>query len=141
MTQVDFYVLGDNFSGDRYSLACRLVSKVWQQGRRIYLNTNSEAESKHMDRLLWTFREDSFIPHSLHNKADHDLNPVLIGHSDDIGDEHDVLLNLATEVPTFFSSFERVTEIIDNDSEVRRTGRVRFRFYRDRGYPITTHEI
>ncbi len=141
MTQVDFYILGKQSTGDRFSMACRLAGKAWQKGHRIYLHTNSDAESRHMDRLLWTFRQDSFLPHSMIRDADTELNPILIGHTGDVGDEHDVLLNLATEVPQFFSQFHRVAEFIDHDADIKQSGRNRYSFYRDRGYQLTTHEI
>ncbi len=141
MTQVDFYILTDHSSGDRFGMACRLAGKAWQQGHRIYLHTNSEAESQHVDRLLWTFRQDSFIPHGLADGSDSEHNPVLIGHAGAAGEEHDVLINLATEVPQFFSRFQRVAEFIDHDAEIKKSGRSRYCFYRDRGYPLNTHEI
>ncbi|MCP3671545.1 MAG: DNA polymerase III subunit chi [Gammaproteobacteria bacterium] len=141
MTQVDFYILNDRSSNDRFGMACRLAGKAWQQGHRIYLHTNSNAESQHIDRLLWTFRQDSFIPHSLANESDPDHNPILIGHAEEAGEEHDVLINLATEVPQFFSRFHRVAEFIDHDAEIKKSGRRRYCFYRDRGYPLNTHEI
>lgn len=141
MTQVDFYILREQSTGDRFAMACRLAGKAWQQGHRIYLHTNSDAESRHMDRLLWTFRQDSFIPHSMVKDADTELNPILIGHMDDVGDEHDVLLNLSTEVPQFFSQFQRVAEFIDHDAGIKTSGRKRYCFYRDRGYQLKTHEI
>ncbi len=122
-------------------MACRLAGKAWQQGRRVYLHTNSDAESRHLDRLLWTFRQDSFIPHGMFEGSDPELNPVLIGHMEDIGEEHDVLVNLAVEVPQFFSRFNRVAEFVDHDPEIKKTGRDRYSFYRDRGYPLNTHEI
>ncbi len=141
MTQVDFYILKDHSTGDRFAMACRLAGKAWQQGHRVYLHTDSEAESRHLDRLLWTLRQDSFIPHCMIEDADPELNPVLIGHQGEIGDEHDVLLNLATEVPQFFSRFHRVAEFIDHDAGVKQSGRSRYCFYRDRGYQLKTHEI
>lgn len=141
MTQVDFYILKEQSGGDRFTMACRLVGKAWQQGHRVYLHTNSETESRHLDRLLWTFRQDSFIPHGVFEGADPELNPVLIGHQDDVGDEQDVLINLATEVPQFFSRFQRVAECIDHDHEIKQSGRSRYSFYRDRGYQLKTHEI
>ncbi|MCB1868124.1 MAG: DNA polymerase III subunit chi [Gammaproteobacteria bacterium] len=141
MTQVDFYILSEAATGDRFTLACRLAEKIWQQGRRIYLHTDSEAESRHLDRLLWTYREGSFIPHGLADRADPALNPILIGHGDNAGEEHDVLVNLASEVPGFFSRFERVVEPVDSNSAVRLAGRSRYRFYRDRGYPLNSHDI
>ena len=141
MTQVDFYVLSEVAQGDRYTLACRLAEKAWQQGRRIYVYTGSDAESREMDKLLWTFRQGSFLPHGLVHDADPALTPILIGNSENSGDEHDVLINLAAEVPTFFSRFERVIEPLDCNSNVRSAGRSRYRFYRDRGYPLNSHDI
>ncbi len=141
MTQVDFYILKEQSTGDRFTMACRLAGKAWQQGHRVYLHTNSDAESRHLDRLLWTFRQEDFIPHGMIGDADPELNPVLIGHTGEIGDEHDVLLNLATEVPQFFSRFQRVAECIDQDAAIKQSGRSRYCFYRDRGYQLQTHEI
>jgi DNA polymerase III subunit chi len=141
MTQVDFYILGEQSTGDRFTMACRLAGKAWQHGHRIYMHTNSDAESRHLDRLLWTLRQDSFIPHCMIKDADPELNPILIGHTDDAGDEHDVLLNLSAEVPQFFSRFHRVAEFIDHDNEIKTSGRSRYCFYRDRGYQLKTHEI
>ncbi len=141
MTQVDFYILGRQAKGDRYQLACRLTEKAWHQGHRVYLHTNSAGESQHLDRLLWTFRQGSFLPHGISTDADSELTPILIGDGDNSGNEHDVLINLATDVPDFFSRFSRVAELVDNDEQVKQESRQRFRFYRDRGYPLNTHEI
>ncbi len=141
MTQIDFYILGDQATGDRFQLACRIVDKAWRQGHRIYLHTNSDAESRHLDKLLWTQWEESFIPHGLIGESDGTLTPVLIGHNAQAGDEHDVLINLATDMPPFFSRFTRVAELIDQDPVVRKAGRNRYRTYRDRGYTLNTHNL
>ena len=141
MTRVDFYVLEAQARGDRYVLACRLAEKAWQQGHRVYLHTGSENESRHLDRLLWTYRDGSFLPHGRCGEADAALNPILVGHDTEAGDEHDVLINLATAVPPFFSRFERVAETLDQDPQIRDAGRQRYRFYRDRGYAPETHRI
>ena len=55
---------------------------------------------------------------------------------------HDeVLLNLRPEWPPFFSRFQRLIEIVSFDDGDRATARERFRFYRDRGYEIRTHDL
>ena len=141
MTQVDFYILNEQATGNRYLLACRLAEKIYHQGRRLFINTGSQEESRHMDRLLWTFRQGSFVPHATLEKADPSTTPVIIGNSGEAGDESDVLINLAAEVPNFFSRFERVAELIDREPETKASGRERFKFYRDRGYPLNTHDI
>jgi DNA polymerase-3 subunit chi len=141
MTRIDFYILSEKARDNRYHLACRLADKAYQQGCRVLIHTASEQEAQHMDRLLWTFREGSFVPHGLSGKADPAATPVLIGHGEDIKEEHGVLINLHPEVPAFFSRFERLIEPIDRDDQVRDAGRRRFRFYRDRGYPLESHDI
>lgn len=141
MTQVDFYVLADQARDNQYSLACRLAEKAWQSGHRVLIWVDTPDEAKHMDRLLWTYREPSFVPHGLLGEADAELNPILIGQGEDKGDEHDVLINLSRSTPLFFSRFSRVIECVDKDPELKAASRARFKFYRDHGYPMGTHNI
>jgi DNA polymerase-3 subunit chi len=141
VTQIDFYVLKEGSRDNRYSLACRVVEKAFQQQQRVLLWTGSQEESRHMDRLLWTYRQDSFIPHGLLHQADAGVTPILIGHQEDAGDEHGVLINLTQQIPPFFSRFERLIESLDRTPEVLGPGRERYRYYKDRGYDIGYHEI
>lgn len=141
MTQVDFYVLKPQTPGDRYSLACRIAEKAWQQGRRVLIQTDSDQAAQHLDRLLWTYRDQSFVPHGRLGKVDPAVNPVLISGDGGVGDEHDVLVNVTAVIPDDFGRFARVAECVDHDPGLRVASRERFRFYRDRGYPLQTHEI
>jgi len=52
-----------------------------------------------------------------------------------------LLINLGLDVPGFFSRFERVAEVVDGDETQKAKGRERFRFYKDRGYPLETHKL
>ncbi len=140
MTRVDFYVLPEGARGNRFLLAARLAEKAWRSGHRVLLAVEDEETQRHMDRLLWTFRDISFVPHGLVRQADPRLNPVLVA-LDDPADEHDVLVNLRAEVPPWFSRFARVAECVDGDPGVREAGRRRYRFYREHGYPLHTHEV
>jgi DNA polymerase-3 subunit chi len=141
MTRIDFYILSQQHAEARQRFACRLAAKAWQQGHRVYIHTEGPEQSRRLDELLWTFNTDSFIPHSLDDDAAADTVPVHIGHSGDPQHHDEVLINLAPEVPLFFSRFERVIELVDPHEETRRQGRERFRFYRDRGYPLENHTI
>lgn len=143
MTKVDFYILEQQGEA-RNRFACRLAEKAWQQGNKVYIHTASAEQSQRLDELLWTFRAGSFVPHTLDNDNNADSTPIHIGHGDEPqGPQHhdQVLINLAPEVPLFFSRFERVAEVVDQDEEVRTQGRERFRFYRDRGYALENHSI
>jgi DNA polymerase-3 subunit chi len=52
-----------------------------------------------------------------------------------------VLVNLKVEVPPCFSQFEQVIETTGPDEASRAQARLRFRFYKDRGYPIDTIKV
>jgi len=139
MTKVDFYILENPTAQQQF--VCRLAEKAWQRGHRVFIHTANVAQSRQLDDLLWTFRDGSFLPHSLDDAADADRVSVHIGHSGEPQHHDDVLINLNREVPLFFSRFSRVAEVVAGDEQDKQAGRERFRFYRDRGYPLDSHTI
>lgn len=139
MTRIDFYILEQEEPAGRELFACRLVEKAYQQGHQVYVNTVDESQAGRMDELLWTFRSGSFIPHTCVDAEDDPDSRVHIGYGADPLQYNDVLVNLAAEVPLFFSRFQRVAEIVDPNA--REQARERFRFYRDRGYDLKSHNI
>lgn len=141
MTRIDFYVLQADAAGDRYQLACRIAEKARLAGQRVLIHTALAEEARHLDQLLWTQREASFIPHGLLGRDDARLNPILIGDGSTEDEEHQVLINLAATVPVFFGRFERLIECIDHDDAVKAAGRERFRYYREHGYPMNTVNV
>ncbi len=141
MTRIDFYILNENARHDRFFLSCRITEKAWHQKHRIMIQTDSGQEARHMSQLLWTFRDQSFIPHELLPQADLKTTPVIIGWDDDAAEECDVLINLATEIPPFFSRFERLIEIVEKDPAHKQISRDHYRYYQERGYPLTNHKL
>lgn len=145
MTRVDFYVLDDQADAARERFACRLAEKAFRLKHTVYLHAASAAAAQRLDALLWTFNEGSFIPHVL-AAADLDpqlaaATPVQIGTGEEPAFDAAVLVNLDGTVPGFFSRFERVAEIVGGDADQRNLARARFKFYRDRGYALETHQI
>ena len=141
MTKVDFYLLSGAGQAARDAMACKLVDKVYQLNHKIYIHTGSQQNATQFDDALWTFRPGSFIPHGIYQPGKESPEPVMIGYQDQIPEIHDVLLNLADDVPLFFSQFDRVAEFVDADENSRSKARSRFKFYKDRGYDLTTHEM
>ncbi|WP_043751106.1 DNA polymerase III subunit chi [Imhoffiella purpurea] len=141
MPQIDFYSLEPDSRGDRFLLACRLTERIRAQDLRLIIHCPEPEEARHLDRLLWTFREDSFLPHGRVGKVDQELTPILIGADGRPETETQVLLNLGREVPPFFARFDRVCDLVDLDPDLRTAGRSRFRYYRDQGHPPRHHRI
>lgn len=141
MTQVDFYIMPGESAENRLRFACRLTDKAYRLGNRVFIHTESAQQTRLLDDLLWTFQQNSFVPHSVYQDAGEAPAPVLLAHDAEPDASSQVLINLAAEVPLFFSRFERVAELVDETAEVRRSGRSRYTFYKERGYPLRTHEI
>ena len=141
MTRIDFYLSKDTENSARHTLACRIVEKAYQLGNHIHIHTESTEQTQLMDDLLWTFRDGSFLPHqkSTDNRSKNTL--ISIGNNKDFNAEADVLINLAQNIPSFFSQFERVAELVNEDPQYKTQARDRYKFYRDRGYDLKTHNL
>jgi DNA polymerase-3 subunit chi len=144
VTQVDFYILDSDSDDARLLLACKIVDKATQLDHHVYVHSTSDDEARKLDELLWTFAQGSFIPHRVVRSelSSPPLEPVQIGVNQPPGPGRwDVLVNLAAEVPDFFSRYERVAEVVDANGARREQSRERYRFYRDRGYKLNTHQV
>lgn len=141
MTRIDFYLLPQSEPSARELFACRLINKAFQLGHQVYLLTADSEQSRQLDHMLWTFSASSFVPHLRLSDEEAPQTPVLIGHEEPPASCHDLLVSLTPEIPQFFSRFNRVAEMINNDGEQRQQARERYRFYRDRGYALETHAL
>ncbi len=141
MTRVDFYILQDVGPDARHRFTCKLTEKAYKQGHQVYINTASDRQMKQLDDLLWTFRDGSFIPHDCYCSGEHTAEGVLLGHDVEPDGPSDVLINLANDIPPFFSRFNRVAELVAGDDAERESARTRYRFYKDRGYTLNTHKL
>lgn len=144
MTQVDFYIVDSDSEDARLKSACRIADRANDENQRVFIHGCSDVEAKKLDELLWTLSQGSFIPHKI-VREDVDavpVEPVIIGlNRGPVGDRWDLLINLAPDVPEFFSRYARVAELVDGDATRRAQSRERYRFYRDRGYTLNTHQM
>jgi DNA polymerase-3 subunit chi len=137
MTQIDFYTNVE----DKLTTACRIVSKAYGLKHRIIVFCPDAETAQRVDRLLWMSPPTAFVPHCASTDALAPLTPVIIDH---LGQEplyDQLLLNLRRERPPFFGRFERLIEIVSVDGTDREHARERYKFYRDRGYEIRTHDM
>ncbi len=135
MTRIDFYQI----AGDEHAFACRLIDLVYRKGHQIYVHTSTDEQARTLNDQLWTFKEETFIPHSLHSEA---LDvPIKIGFDHEPEEHQDVLINLSGQIPHFFSRFDRVAEVVPVDQNSRQSARENYAYYKERGYVLNYHEI
>ena len=137
MTQIDFYFHVE----DKLQTACKLSAKAVAGGLRVFAVCPDEETRYKLDRMLWTTPAISFVPHCGPEHTLAAVTPVIVDHSATNLVHDQVLLNLKLELPEFFSRFQRLIEVVSIDEDDRRAARERYKFYRDRGYDIRTHDL
>jgi DNA polymerase-3 subunit chi len=137
MTQIDFYTHVE----DKLKTACTLAAKAFARGLRLTAYCPDPETAQRLDRLLWTTPATGFLPHCGPDDPLAAETPVIIDCGGDNLLHDQVLLNLRPEWPPFISRFQRLIEIVSLEDTDRAGARERFRFYRDRGYEIRTHDL
>jgi DNA polymerase-3 subunit chi len=135
---VNFYILHTNDWQAKNRFACQLAEKAWQQGYRIYIHTASLTDAQHLDMLLWTFKQESFVPHDMDISSS---APIHIGYTEQIAENMEVLINLTEVVPPFITKFKRIADIVDDIEPAREAGRIRYRLYKQQGHELEVHDI
>ena len=141
MAKVDFYVIPQASENEAHFFACRLIEKIYNQGLKVYIHTDSKSAAQALDDLLWSFRPESFVPHTIINSEDEEDIPVIIGYGKEHTGPDQVLINLSTEVPAFHHKFQRITEIVCNNEESKKVRREHWSYYKQHGFELSRHQI
>jgi DNA polymerase-3 subunit chi len=139
VAQVDFYVLDRVDEHARNTLACKLAEKAWRLQNTIHIHTMTKAAAEHIDELLWTFRDGSFVPHELADSGN-DV-AITIGYGTGSVEPRDLLITLCDEIPLFATSFPRIAELVNADEDCRAKSRQRYAIYREQGHNLETHKL
>jgi DNA polymerase-3 subunit chi len=137
LTRVDFHFNAP----DKLRYGCRLVRKIYRAHHKVLVWCDDAVRLAEFDRMLWTFSQHDFIPHVAASDPLAAETPVLLAGEPVETAFHDVLVNLGSGTPPMFSRFERLVEVVADDLADRDAARERWRFYRDRGYPMHRHDL
>src|SRR5262245_15581779 len=110
MPKIDFYILSEEDTQSQLAFTCRLIEKAYKNQHRIYIHTDNETTAHKMDEMLWTYRDESFLPHNLYGDGPEPPPPIQIGYGVTPLKHRDILVNLSLTVPIFLSQFKRVLE-------------------------------
>lgn len=134
MTRIDFH----SNVPDKIAYACRLARKARGTDAQIVILTKDQNQLLALDQALWTFSEQDFLPHVKLEDALAARTPILLTTNGAMeSPHHQILINLSDTPPAHFARFERMFEIIAADDNDKSTGRERYAYYRERGYPLT----
>jgi DNA polymerase III subunit chi len=122
--------------------ACLLLRKATAARARVAVLTPAALMAR-LDQALWTFSPQDFVAH-----VSAPCSPQAMLHSqvllcDDAAQAqgYTVLVNLTDALPTEFSRFDRVIEVVTADAADRSAARERWKQYVALGYAITRHDL
>lgn len=127
---------------DKLRYTCRLLRKARLSGAALVV-TGEAGFLQALDGALWNLPPQEFMAHGTDTSppAVRRHSPVVLCAQVGEVPHHHVLVNLGLDVPTGFSRFERLNEIIGLDEHDRIQGRLRWRYYADRGYTLRRHDL
>ncbi len=144
MPQVEFHILSEAGDTPRLRYACQLVEQAYQQGQRSYVRVANDDEARRLDEVLWSFRDQAFIPHEIRT-ADSPTHPRIMSI---IGSENagpaefqSLLINLSNAMPETIDAAALIYEVIDADPQRKQQGRERYKLYREQGCRLETKNL
>ncbi len=115
MTEVLFYHLqGQKLEG----VLPTLLEKSVERGWRVVVQSGIEERIEALDSLLWTYRDDSFLPHGTWREAEAAAQPVLLTVTDSNPNNAAVRFLIdGAPMPEDPASYERIVLLFDGEDE------------------------
>jgi DNA polymerase-3 subunit chi len=121
-------------------IVCDLAEKCYLNNRRIAIYSRSEDECKKYDALLWTWKQQSFIPHKyLEQLSESHQEPIVLTTKIDSPANYDTLLLIDPLPVDAVNQFSTIIDFAEKyDSEGIIQSRERYKVYRENKLSIET---
>jgi DNA polymerase-3 subunit chi len=114
------------------SVLPQLLEKTLERGWRAVVESGSPQRAEALDSLLWTYRDDSFLPHGLSGEENDALQPVLITTEPVNPNEASVRFYVDRAVPMSAEGYRRIVYMFSgHDPEAVAEARQAWRALRD----------
>lgn len=137
MTRVEFYF---NVP-DKLAKVAELCDKAVAKGRQLTVFTQDDAMSDSLQQQFWQHSATSFLPSARPGHETSQEVPIILDAKGDDLIQDDILINLKSECPPFFSRFRYLVELVGMDEDDKVAARARYKFYRDRGYQVKSTDV
>jgi DNA polymerase-3 subunit chi len=116
-----------------------LLEKSLERGWRVVVQAASEERIEALDAHLWTFRDDSFLPHGTWREAEAAQQPILLTVNDDNPNEAAVRFLIdGVPVPPDAASYQRIVLLFDGDDpDAVALARTRWSDAKQQGFDVT----
>jgi DNA polymerase-3 subunit chi len=115
-----------------------LVEKTLERGWRAVVQAGSEERVEALDTLLWTYREDSFLPHGTRRDGSADAQPVFLTTGEENPNGAQVRFLVDGAVAGDLSGYSRVVYLFDGrDAAAVAQAREQWKAAREAGGEVT----
>ena len=113
-----------------------LLERTLARGWRALVRTPERERVDHLDGWLWSYRDESFLPHGAAGEADAERQPILITRDTETSNGADVLFLLDNAEPGSLQTFQRCVVLFDGrDDDALAAARRRWREMKASGHP------
>ena len=135
MTRVEFFFNVE----DKLQKLAELSEKAVAKNVRIMVLAADPEASQKLSQFLWQ-QPLQFLPNHQADDSFAEHCPIVVDWRSDALVHDEVLINMQSIQTTIFSRFRRLIEIVGTDEADKVLARVRYKFYRDRGYEIKSYD-
>jgi DNA polymerase-3 subunit chi len=116
-----------------------LLEKSLERGWRVVVQTASEERAEALDAHLWTFRDDSFLPHGTWRESAAREQPILLTvHDDNPNDARVRFLIDGAPLPGDVAAYDRIVLLFNGeDADAVDAARARWSEAKQNGFEVT----
>jgi DNA polymerase-3 subunit chi len=135
MTRVEFVKLE---RPERAAVLCELAEEFFLQGKRVLVVVQDENQGVTLDRFMWIWRKDAFVPHACDNGVVDCIDePVLITNHEENRNAAQVLIQGRPCPPAFVRKFEISIDFAELfDEQLKQASRDRYKACREAGFDV-----
>jgi DNA polymerase III subunit chi len=116
-----------------------LLEKSVERGWRVVVQASSEERIEALDALLWTWRDDAFLPHGTWREGEAAEQPILLTVHDDNPNRATVRFLIdGAALPADAGAYQRIVLVFDGDDpDAVETARTRWGEAKAAGHEVT----
>jgi DNA polymerase-3 subunit chi len=115
----------------------QLLERTLANGWRALVRSPLSERMDHLDGWLWSWRDDSFLPHGLADEPLADRQPVLLTTGQDNPNKADALFLIDDAEPGDLAAYKRCILLFDGrDDTAMGAARERWRVFKASGLPV-----
>jgi DNA polymerase-3 subunit chi len=116
-----------------------LLERSIERGWRVIVQAASEERIEALDAHLWTYRDDTFLPHGIWREPDAREQPILLTVNDDNPNKATIRFLIdGAPVPADAMAYERIVLLFDGeDPDAVEVARTRWSDAKSNGFAVT----